>query len=150
MISIGNKLHSNFGIVVGDESEETMDVEGTDEEGLDENDTGEEENDENDVWIPYQESRFAANRLDTTISNPNISKSSKYLDHPSMSSDSYAFAYPQPIEILGYMLESVRLFNSDRYGSFLDQYRDSGFDFLNLLRPNARRVLSSNDYSRET
>lgn len=47
------------------------------------------------------------------------------------------------------MLESVRLFNSDRYGSFLDQCNDSGLNVMNLLLPDAKRVLSSNDYSRE-
>ncbi|XTI89807.1 hypothetical protein V2W45_1241595 [Cenococcum geophilum] len=47
------------------------------------------------------------------------------------------------------MLESIEEFHSDAYGSFLHRSRDSGLDFLSLLRPEALRVLSSGNYSRD-
>ena len=47
------------------------------------------------------------------------------------------------------MLERIEEFHSDVYGSFLRRSRDSGLDFLSLLLPEALRVLSSGNYSRD-
>jgi len=63
--------------------------------------------------------------------------------------ETYAFIHPAPEEVLYYMLESIEQFHSDVYGSFLQRSRDSGLDFLSLLRPEALRVLSSGNYSRD-
>lgn len=47
------------------------------------------------------------------------------------------------------MLESIEEFHSDVYSGFLHRSRDSGLDFLSLLLPEALRVLSSGNYSRD-
>lgn len=66
-----------------------------------------------------------------------------------MPSETHAFTHPTPEEVIYYMLETIEEFHSDVYGSFLQRNRDSGLDFLNLLRPEALRVLSSGNYSRD-
>jgi len=141
-VPIGKSLRSTYGIVVGEE--EIIDEETIDEELIDK-----EEIDEEDVWIPYQEFRAPANRLATTTTTPNTSRSSRWQAYISIPSETHAFIHPTPREVLYYMLESIEEFHSDVYGSFLHQSRDSGLDFLSLLLPKALRVLLSGNYSRD-
>ena len=154
-VFIGKSLRSTYGIIVGEEDEfdhfrrvDEIGVtkEDIDEETIDEELIDKEEVDEEDVWIPYQEFRAPVNRLATTTTT---SRSSKYEACISMASDTHAFVHPTPEEVLYYMLDSVEDFHSDVYGSLLHQSRDSGLDFLSLLRPEALRVLSSGNYSRD-
>ena len=151
-IPIGKSLRSTYGIIVGEEDEfdrfwtadEIIDEETINEELIDK-----EEIDEEDVWIPYQEFRAPANRLATTITTPNTSRSSRWRAYISIPSETHAFIHPTPGEVLYYMLESIEEFHSDVYSSFLHWSRDSGLNFLSLLRPEALRVLSSGNYSRD-
>ena len=151
-IPIGKSLRSTYGIIVGEEDEfdrfwtadEIIDEETIDEELIDK-----EEIDEEDVWIPYQEFRAPANRLATTITTSNTSRSSRWQAYISIPSETHAFIHPTPREVLYYMLERIEEFHSDVYGSFLRRSRDSGLDFLSLLLPEALRVLSSGNYSRD-
>ena len=160
---IGERFRSTFGIIVSEEDEfnrfrradeinvtkKDIDEEIIDEETIDEELTDKEEIDEEDVWIPYQEFRAPVNRLATTTTTPSTSRSSNYQAYISMPLETYAFIHPAPEEVLYYMLESIEQFHSDVYGSFLQRSRDSGLDFLSLLRPEALRVLSSGNYSRD-
>jgi len=157
-LTIGKNLRSTYGIVVGEEDEfdrfRRADEIGVtkkdiDEETIDEELIDKEEIDEEDVWIPYQEFRAPANRLATTTTTPNTSRSSRWQAYISIPSETHAFIHPTPEEVLYYMLESIEEFHSDAYGSFLHRSRDSGLDFLSLLRPEALRVLSSGNYSRD-
>jgi len=150
---IGESLRSTFGIIVGGEDEfdpfRKADETGATEKDIDEETIDEEEIDDEHVWIPYQELREPVNRLATTTFAPNTSRSSKYQAYIRLPSEIHTFIAPTPEEVLYYMLESVEEFHSDVYGSFLHQSRDSGLDFQSLLRPEALRVLSSGNYSRE-
>jgi hypothetical protein len=173
IVFIGKCLRSTYGIIVGEEDEfdrfrraseinvtkkdideEIIDEEIIDEEIIDEETIHEELIDkeeiaEEDIWIPYQEFRAPVNRLVTTKTTPNTSRSSKWQAYISMPSETHAFIHPTPEEVLYYMLESIEEFHSGVYGSFLQRSRHSGLDFLNLLRPEALRVLSSGNYSRD-
>jgi hypothetical protein len=144
LIFIGGSPHSTYGIIVAGEDEVRRAEKDIDEESVDK-----EEIDEEHGWIPYQELRAPVNRQATTIFTPNTSRSSKYQFNIRLPSETHTFITPTPEEVLHYMLESVEEFHSDVYGSFLHQNRDSGLDFQSLLRPEALRVLSSGNYSRE-
>lgn len=146
LVPIGNNLRSRIGIVVGGEDETSAAENDIDEETFDKEEISEENG-----WIPYQELYAPINRLPTTASTPGASQSSKYQAHIKLPSPSetHTFITPTPEEVLHYMLEGVEKFHSDVYGGLLHQSRDSGLDFQNLLRPEALRVLSSGNYSRE-
>ena len=164
-VTIGKSLRSRYGIVVGEEDEfdrfqrankigvtkKDIDEEIIDEETVDEELINKEEIDEEDIWIPYQEFRAPANRLatTTTTTTPITSRSSRWQAHISIPLETHAFIHPTPEEVLYYMLESIEEFHSDLYGSFLHRSRHSGLDFLSLLLPEALRVLSSGNYSRD-
>ena len=105
--------------------------------------------DEEHGWIPYQELRAPINPPATITFTPNSSRSSKYQAYIRLPSEPHTFIAPTPEKVLHYMLESVEEFHSDVYGTFLHQSRDSGLDFQSLLRPEALRVLSSGNHSRE-
>jgi hypothetical protein len=163
IVFIGKCLRSTYGIIVGEEDEfdrfrrageinvtkKDIDEEIIDEETIHEELIDKEEIAKEDIWIPYQEFRAPVNRLVTTTTTPNTSRSLKWQAYISMPSETHAFIHPTPEEVLYYMLESIEEFHSDVYGSFLQRSRDSGLDFLNLLRPEALRVLSSGNYSRD-
>ena len=148
LATIGESLRSTFGLIVGGEDEfhpfQRADETDVTKKDIDEETIDEEEIDEECVWIPYQELRAPVNRLATTTS-----RSSKYQAYIRLPSENHTLIAPTPEEVLYYMLESVEEFHSDVYGSFLHQSRDSGLDFQSLLRPEALRVLSSGNYSRE-
>jgi hypothetical protein len=146
-VPIGKNLRSTYGIVVGEEDEGADEI--IDEETIDEELIDKEEIDEEDIWIPYQEFRAPANRLATTTTTLNTSRSSRWQAYISIPSEAHAFIHPTPKEVLYYMLESIEEFHSDVYGSLLHRSRDSGLDFLSLLLPEALRVLSSGNYSRD-
>ena len=146
-VPIGKSLRSTFGIIVGEEDERADEI--IDEETIDEELIDKEEIDEEDIWIPYQEFRAPANRLATTTTTPSTSRSSRWQAHISIPLETHAFIHPTPEEVPYYMLESIEEFHSDVYGNFLHWSRDSGLDFLSLLLPEALRVLSSGNYSRD-
>jgi len=141
-VFIGKSLRSTYGIIVGEEDEfdhfRRVDEIGVTKEDIDEEIIDEEEIDEEHVWIPYQELRAPVNRLATTTFTPNTSRSSKYQAYIRLPSEPHTFIAPTPEKVLHYMLESVEEFHSDVYGSF-----------QTLLRPEALRVLSSGNCSRE-
>ena len=139
IVLIGRSLRSAYGIVVGEEDKEIIDEETIDEEEID----------EEDVWIPYQEFRAPTDRLATATTTPNASRSSRWQAYISIPSEPHAFIHPTPEEVLYYMLESIEEFHSDVYGSFLHRSRDSGLNFPSLLLPEALRILSSGNYSRD-
>ena len=153
LVSIGESLRSTFGIVVGGEDEfgsfRRFDETGATKKDIDEETVDKEEISEDHSWIPYQELYAPVNRLATTACTPNASRSSKYQAHIRLPLEAHTFITPTPEEVLYYMLEGVEKFHSDVYGSFLHQSRDSSLDFQSLLRPEALRVLSSGNYSRE-
>jgi hypothetical protein len=58
---------------------------------------------------------------------------------------------PDPIEVLRYMLQKVRILNSDRYGEYLQQIEEESFiqEMIDLLRPQAWEIFKSREYTRE-
>lgn len=105
------------------------------------------------TWIPYQEVCSSTSRLTRVkTSQPSKARYSDRLISTYTSSEGLDFVHPSPNQVLDLMLDSIRIYHFLRYGSYIQQLQVLGRTeqtFLDLLRPAARDVLLSSDYSRE-